>query len=209
MFSHRRRLSTILEEEGSETKRCKLSFSASEWKIVFELEEQEYQLIQMRAQIALDELFGLVFDYRSGQIYSILADVVFVQCESEFSVSGMDQETLRKLQKISNQFNYFALEAVLAQFSYLIPIEIAEILDQIVHVFSAHDECLPGVMRLVLSCLPLSKFKCLAMISLFLRQFQKQVSTQLASSCLNVSITVCSFLVNYWESIFLLPSSQQ
>ena len=209
MFGHQRRLSTVLEEEPEiEAKRCKLSSNVKEWKIVFELGEEEYRLVRLRAQIALDELLGLVFDYEAGGIYSILADVLFVQCEDEFSVTGIDQETLRKMQKIGKQFNYFGLEALLLKFAALIPDEFAEIMNQLAEAFSSRDCCLPGALRLVLSCLPLAKFKCLAMLTLFLKPFQKQGSIRMTSSCLKLSAQVCSILVNSWELVFLLPTSK-
>ncbi len=204
MPSQQRKLDTILEEDEAEVKRCKLT--PEEWKIVFEVDEHEYRAIQMRSHVAIDELFGLVFDYEAGQIYSLLANIVFLQCEDDTSITGMSRKTLLKMQQIIQYFNYFSLEDLLSQYSCLIPAELTELINQVSQVFNI--ECLPGVIRLMLCCLPLSKYKCLAMLALFVKRFQKQGSLKLASSILKLRPEVSSLLVNNWEFIFLLPSHQ-
>lgn len=59
-----------LEDEDKKLQEPVRSFN--EWKLIFEIQEQEYQSVKFRSQTLLNEIFILTFNWESGKLFTSL-----------------------------------------------------------------------------------------------------------------------------------------
>lgn len=218
MLGKTRTLTTIFEEEEYEElvqsrKMARLQLQqVSDWKIIFELGEEEYLRIQVYAHQALDELFELIFDYKSGFIYSHLAQIVYFEEQNVSNITGISEDTAMRLKLLfDTNPNNQQINETIQIFKTLFTTYIIAILQNITLTFPHDSSCLPGAIRLVLSLLPLQKYKAFGMLCLTLHSLHKRGHDYCAeASEILTGSTNCKHLfqvaITNWDSVFVLQS---
>lgn len=215
MLSKTRTLETIFEDDESQClvqsrKMARLQLQQiSEWKIIFELTEDEYLSIQVHAHQAVDELFELIFDYKAGSIYYILAQMIHFEHRNVNPITGISEETASRLKMLCEcSPRREQVIEVLELFHSLFQNDLFGILQSTATAFSDKSPCLPGAMRLVLCLLPLQKYKAFGMLCLTLHSIQRKGYDYSAEfSEILTGSTHCTHLfhatIANWDSVFV------
>lgn len=216
MLGKTRALETIFEDDESEClvqnrKVARLQLQQiSEWKIVFELTAEEYLSIQVHAHQALDELFELIFNYKSGSIYYHLAQIAHFDDRNVNPITGLSEEMASRLKMLCEcSPSREQVIEVLELFHSIFPNDLIGILQNIAAAFPKESPCLPGAMRLVACLFPLQKYKAFGMLCLALHSIlQKGYNYSAEVSEILTGSKHCTHLfyatIAYWDSVFVL-----